>query len=232
LPIAIISINEYDKSLREISKKEKIVVQNRKDLNSSVKKEKVLTVTEKKSRFKKLLVPPTIKVYNELFDRYNRISKDINNSTNLEEIAKLKKEYKVKTDKELLIALKPHPISIVLAQAAIESGWGTSRFFKEANNAFGVWSFNKNEPRIAAGNTRSGKTIWLKKYNSIEDSVRDNYKNLGRSPFFKDFRKLRFISDNPHELVKKLTRYSEKGDEYGRILSSVIKHNNLEKFDK
>ena len=196
-----------------------------------VKKKKFMSVAEKKARFEELMVFPTIKVYNELMERYIKIANDIQNQTNLEEIKKLKKEYKVKTDEELLLALKPHPVSIVLAQAAMESGWGTSRFFKEANNPFGIWSFNKHEPRIPAGQTRDGKVIWLKKYSSIEDAVRDYYKNLGRSPFFRDFREFRSVSNNPYELVTKLNRYSEKGDEYGEILQSVIRHNNFERFD-
>ena len=60
--------------------------------------------------------------------------------------------------------LKTHPTSIVLAQAAIESGWGSSRFYKEANNVFGVWSYSENEPRIKAMEDREGKSVYVKKY--------------------------------------------------------------------
>ena len=78
-----------------------------------------------------------------------------------------------------------HPISIALAQAAMESAWGTSRFFKEANNIFGVWAYYKNTPRIAALQKRNGKTIWLRKYASLEDSVSDYYRNISKSSAYK-----------------------------------------------
>jgi len=129
------------------------------------------------------------------------------------------------------LALKPHPISITLAQAAMESSWGTSRFFKEANNLFGIWSFNKKEPRIAASGQRGTKTIWLKKYSSVEDSVTDYYKNLGRSFAFKEFREEKMLSNNPYILVTKLDRYSEKGSKYGEELTSMMSYNKFLKYD-
>lgn len=231
IPVAIVILNQYDSSLE---KKKKLIshnVSNNILPKKSIKKVKVLSVKEKKKKFEKTLVPIITKVHNELFKQYLQVQKDINNSNNLQEIAKLKKIYKVKTDKELLLALKPHPISIVLAQAAIESGWGTSRFFRKANNVFGIWSFSKNQPRIPAGKTRNGKIIWLKKYPSIEDSVKDYYKNIGRSPFFKNFRKLRFKSNDPYQLITQLNKYSERGGEYEKTIESVIKHNHFKKFD-
>ncbi|MEA2091937.1 MAG: glucosaminidase domain-containing protein, partial [Campylobacterota bacterium] len=148
------------------------------------------------------------------------------------EISNLKKIYKVETDKELLMAIKPHPRSIAIAQAAMESAWATSRFFKKANNIFGVWSFSKNEPRIAAGETRGTKTIWLRKYTNIKDSVRDYYKTLARSPAFKKFRELKMKTDDPYRLVKKLDRYSEIGDKYAEELTSMIKYNKFYLYDK
>lgn len=129
------------------------------------------------------------------------------------------------------MALKPHPISLTLAQAAMESSWGTSRFFNEAKNVFGVWSFNKKEPRIAAAAQRGNKKIWLKKYATIKDSVRDYYKTLGRSFAFKEFRKERLISNDPLILVTKLDKYSEKGAAYGQELSSMITFNKFLKYD-
>jgi len=129
------------------------------------------------------------------------------------------------------MALKPHPISLTLAQAAMESSWGTSRFFNEAKNVFGVWSFNKKEPRIVANGSRGTKKIWLKKYATIKDSVRDYYKNMGRSFAFKEFRKERLISNNPYILVTKLDRYSEKGAQYGVELTAMMSYNKFLKYD-
>ena len=198
-----------------------------------VKKEpiKKMTVSEKKQRFKDILVPIATEVYNELEKQYKNIQLDIKNNRNHEVIAKLKKEYKAKTDVELLQALKPHPISILLAQAAAESAWLTSRFTKEANNIFGVWSFNKNEPRIAASGLRGDKTIYLKKYKNIKDAVRDYYKNLGKNWAYKEFRKQRTLTSNPYVLTDHLTSYSEKKGEYTKLLRSMMKYNKFDMYD-
>jgi Bax protein len=197
------------------------------------KESRPITVQEKKANFRKLVIPAIKTVYNEIETQYVEVSHYINNDKYYQdEISNLKKTYKVKTDKALLLALKPHPKSIAIAQAAMESAWGTSRFFRKANNLFGVWSFNKNEPRIAASEKRGNKTIWIKKYATIEDSVRDYYKNLGRSPYFKEFRKLRMQTNNPYKLVKKLDRYSELGKKYAEELTSVIKHNKFYLYDR
>lgn len=193
---------------------------------------KNMTVAVKKDRFYSLLSPAIKKVHAELLTNYKNVKNDIKNNKNSKKIEALKNNYKVKTNKELLAALKPHPQSIVLAQAAMESSWGTSRFFTKANNAFGIWSFNKNEPRIAAGEKRNGKkTIWLRKFNTIEESVRKYYRVMAVGRAYKEFRELRLKSDDVHKLVKKLDGYSEIGALYGKELSSLIRYNKLTKYD-
>ncbi|WP_294962943.1 glucosaminidase domain-containing protein [Sulfurimonas sp.] len=193
---------------------------------------KFISVKEKKERFRSLIAPAVDNVYKELDAQFNEISKNLNNPKYNKRIQSLKTTYKVKSNEDLLMALKPHPRSIAISQAAMESAWATSRFFKKAKNIFGVWSFNKNEPRIAAGEKRGSKTIWLRKYSSIEDSVRDYYKTLGRSHAFKEFRKLRMKTDDPYKLVKKLDHYSEMDAKYGEELTSMIKYNKFYLYDK
>lgn len=192
---------------------------------------KGMTVHQKKKRFKALLVPPVQKVYSEWQQRFEKVSTSLEQGIHTEEIAALKVEYKSESDHELLAALKPHPPSIVLAQAALESAWGTSRFFVKANNVFGVWSFDENEPRIAAGEQRGEKTIWVKKYDTIEDSVRDYYRVLARGFAHQHFRDERLKTDNPYILVKKLDRYSEKKAKYGKELAAIISGNKLSEYD-
>lgn len=189
-----------------------------------------MTVQEKKARFAQLLLPPLQKVYAELNGVYV-LMRDKIASGNRAGVDALKRSYDVESDEELLAALKPHPVSIALAQAAMESSWATSRFIREANNAFGVWSFSESEPRIAAGKTRGKKTVWLKRYDSLEDSVRDFYKVIARGSAFREFRELRLETDDPHQLVTKLDRYSEKGSAYGRTLSAIIRQNDFTDFD-
>ena len=190
-----------------------------------------MTVQEKKARFKTLIVPAVNDVYGELMIQYQEISALIDAEKNNQQIENLKVEYKATTDDELLMALKPHPKSIAIAQAAMESAWATSRFFREANNIFGVWSFDKNEPRIAALQKRGDKTIWVKKYSSVKAAVKDYYRTIGRSRAFKEFRLLKMQSNDPFLLVTKLDRYSEKGAEYGHELTSIIKFNKFDAYD-
>lgn len=191
-----------------------------------------MSVSIKKERFYALVEPAVQKVYTELMLQYEAIDKDIKAEKNSEKIEKLKAVYKVTSNEELLKALKPHPQSIALAQAAMESSWATSRFFVQANNIFGMWSVNEDEPRIAASVKRNGtKTIWLKKFESVEDSVRSYYKLLARGKAYKEFRTLKMKTNNPHELVKKLDKYSEIGAAYGKELSQVIRYNKLSAYD-
>ena len=143
---------------------------------------------------------------------------------------KLKKTYRTEDPDKLLLRLNDHPTSIVLAQAAIETGWGTSRFFREANNAFGVWSYDTNEPRIRASETRDGKAVYLKKYRSLIEAVDDYFITIGRGPYT-SFRKHRAINSDVKNLVNHLDTYSEISDEYVKRLHSVINSNTLQKYD-
>ena len=190
-----------------------------------------MTVQEKKARFRALIIPAVNIVYTKLMARYEEIKTTLDAGKTSAEIEKLKVEYKATTNEELLMALKPHPKSIAIAQAAIESSWATSRFFRVANNIFGVWSFDKNEPRVAALKMRGDKTIWVKKYNSIEDAIVDYYRTVGRSSAFAEFREARMQTNDPFILVTKLDRYSEKGSLYGEELTSIIKFNKFNKYD-
>lgn len=194
---------------------------------------KKMSVKEKKARYYALVNPAVQKVYDELMKQYRDVKKDIQTGKNKKRVDELKEKYKVSTDKDLLLALKPHPPSVVLAQGAMESSWATSRFFVKAKNVFGMWSVNPHEPRIAANQKREGtRTIWLKKFASIEESVRAYYKTMGRAKPYKEFRKVRYETDNPFIIVEKLDKYSEIGKEYPKELASMIRFNKLTRFDK
>ena len=194
--------------------------------------EKAMTVAEKKQRFRELLVPPVDRVYRRLQRQFDLTAMLLASGAEPATVTALKQQYRVSSDSDLLAALKPHPRSVALAQAALESSWATSRFFNEANNVFGVWSFNADEPRIAAGERRGSKTIWLKKYASIEASVADYYRVLALGRAYGEFRSQRLGSDNPYDLLSKLDSYSEKGSAYGRALSSVLSYNKFANYDE
>ncbi|GHE63826.1 MAG: glucosaminidase domain-containing protein [Bacteroidota bacterium] len=138
-----------------------------------------------------------------------------------------------KTDDILLLKrrLLTHPNSIVLAQAAIESGWGKSRFFREANNVFGVWSFDPNEPRIAASVRREDYQVYLRKYDHIEESVMDYFQTIARTPAYARFRRKRAETSDIRALVPLLDKYSERGDEYVEQVFGMIRYNRFEQYD-
>lgn len=191
-----------------------------------------MTVKWRKVRFYAIVNPAVQKVHQELMQEFETIKKDIEAGINREKIEALKKSYKVKTDEKLLLALKPHPQSIALAQAAMESAWGTSRIFIKSKNLFGMWSVNPEEPRIAASQKRAGnKTIWLRKFESVEESVRAYYKLIAMGKAYKAFRQVRYETNDPFEIILKLDKYSEMGEKYPEELGGVIRYNKLTKYD-
>jgi len=160
-----------------------------------------------------------------------KIEQGIGTGEDSTELKLVLKRYKCKSMDQLLENIHPHPVSIVLAQAAIETGWGTSRFFREAKNVYGMWSYNSSEKRIKAFEGREGKSIYLRKYDNLHDSVYDYFYTVSRSHAYKDFRKARRETQNPYILIKHLRNYSEMRDEYVEILRKVIKGNELTQFD-
>ena len=190
-----------------------------------------MSVAEKKRRFRCLVESDIRSVYAELIDEYESIKREMNREGDSDKMRRLRERYKVEDNQALLAALKPHPQSIAIAQAALESAWGTSRFFREANNIFGIRPYHAHEPRIAAKVKNGNQTVWLKKYASIKASIVDYYLVLGRGPAYQAFRNLRMKTADPHELVKKLNRYSERYEDYGRELSAMIRYNKFYELD-
>ncbi len=189
-----------------------------------------MTLAEKKERFAYLVAPVVESVHAELMGEYSRAAKAINTGQ-IQELEVLRAYHQVDTDQELLQILKPHPKSIAMAQAALESAWGTSRFFRQANNIFGVWSYNINEPRIAAIEQRGTQTIWVRQYPSLYASIRDYFQMMAKSISFRDFQKQKMETSDPYLLVQLLGHYSEKGADYCKELSVLIRYNNFQEYD-
>ena len=194
-----------------------------------------LKVSEKKQKFFHMILPAILISKQRLKVKRNRVHTIINtlNPTS-EDLVFLEKQYttyKTTDNKELLSRMKTHPVSIVLAQAAIESAWGESRFFKKGNNIFGMWSYNKNEPRIKTKRNRHGKAIYVRKYSSLSDAIDHYFEVIGRGAY-KNFRKQRDITKDPLQLVKYLVNYCELKEKYTRKLKKFIIVNKLRKFDE
>jgi len=200
---------------------------------------KELDLVERKKRFIDLMLP-SILVAKYQIERDREKLEDIRqtienlgvlthiDSTHLNQMMTT---YRAEEIDELLVKLEVHPVSIVLAQAALESGWGTSRFFTEANNIFGIWSFSTEDDRIRAMHARDGKSIYVKSYDDLSASITDYFKTLSRNNAYQTFREKRQETDNSLELIPYLHRYSEQGYEYVRKLELVIRKNDLVKYD-
>ncbi|SFV59915.1 BAX protein [hydrothermal vent metagenome] len=193
-----------------------------------------LQVSEKKQKFFYMILPAILISKQKLKVQRAKVEEILQTvnptSDDLIFLDNLYKKYRTNDGIELLSRMKTHPVSIVLAQAAIESAWGESRFFKKGNNIFGMWSYNKNEPRIRARETRNGKPVYLRKYKSISDAIDDYFVTIGRGAY-ESFRKQRDITKDPLKLVEYLINYCELRGQYTKKLKKFIIANNLEDFD-
>ena len=196
---------------------------------------KNLQVSEKKQKFFHMILPAILISKENLKLKRERVislmstAKDELFEEDKEFLEELYKKYHTRDNQKLANRLRTHPVSIILAQAAIESAWGESRFFKKGNNIFGMWSYNKNEPRIKALGTRNGKAIYIKKYANISDAIDDYFVVIGRGAY-KSFRKQRNITKDPLKLVEYLVNYCELAN-YPSKLKKFIVSNKLRKFD-
>lgn len=136
-------------------------------------------------------------------------------------------KFKSKDIDNLLNRMETHPNSITLAQAAVESGWGSSRFFREANNLFGIWAYKADEPKIAANENG----VFLRKYDDVSKSIEDYFITLARARPYRSFREAKMQTDNIKELLPHLKHYSERGMAYISQLETIIRQNELTKYD-
>jgi len=146
-------------------------------------------------------------------------------------------EYKVKKGdlKELLVRMDIIPASIALAQAAKESGWGTSRFALEGNAIFGQWTWSGQG--IAPLDRASNKNHKILKFPILRASVKAYKNNLNTHKSYSKFREKRSQLRTKNkkisglELTEMLNNYAQTGSEYTKILNQIIKQNRLTDFE-
>lgn len=149
----------------------------------------------------------------------------------------LAERYRVRdTDlEELLRRVDVIPPSLVLAQGAEESGWGTSRFAREGNAIFGQWTFAKGH--LVPRRRDAGKTHEVRAFPSLLGSVRAYARNLNTHRAYRNFRSLRETLRRRGEtlegavLAGTLIPYSEQGPIYVRRIRGMIRYNRLERLD-
>ena len=196
---------------------------------------------KRKEFFIQIVLPLIIKENSNIrIDRKN-LFKIINksNNTNLEKqwLEKKYKQYGVVLGdlSSLKIRMDEIPVSLAIAQAAKETGWGTSRFAQEGNALFGQWTWSGEglKPKEA----KEGEGHKVMKFNVLQASVRAYQRNLNTHSTYRDFRRARAeLRDlgkplDSLELSKYLNKYAETGNQYVEVLQKIIKQNKLKDFD-
>tara|TARA_Y100001958_G_C21179111_1_gene509343 strand:- start:352 stop:1338 length:987 start_codon:yes stop_codon:yes gene_type:complete len=164
-------------------------------------------------------------------------------SFDVKNLKKLSKSYNINFDNKhkseiidtLLINVDVIPNSIVLAQAAIESGWGSSRFAREYNALFGQYTYD-NDAGVVPLKRNYGEKHLIKSFTSYDRSVQSYFRNINSHHAYKDFRKIRKIMRNRNNfsdtnlLVEQLNTYAED-ENYIQTIKAVINKNKFNKLD-
>ena len=196
---------------------------------------------KRKEFFIQIVLPLIIKENNNIkLDRntlFTIINKSDNSNSEKQWLEKKYKQYGVKSGdlSTLKIRMDEIPVSLAIAQAAKETGWGTSRFALEGNALFGQWTWSGEglKPKEA----KEGESHKVMKFNILQASVRAYQRNINTHSTYKDFRKARAkLRDNNKpldsiELSKYLNKYAETGNQYVEVLQKIIKQNKLQDFD-
>ncbi len=129
------------------------------------------------------------------------------------------------------------PPSLALAQAAIESGWGTSRFAQSGNAIFGQWVWGDDVEGMLPLNRDEGATHKVRKFNYLIDSVRAYARNINKNEAYEDVRERRAALRKAGKpisgeyLAQGLSRYSQRGDDYIKDILNLISYNQFAGLD-
>ena len=196
---------------------------------------------KKKELFIKIVLPLILEENNRIFLDRKRLFAILNKNKNTETERKwLNNKFKqygvVNRDLTTLkIRMDVIPVSLAIAQAAKETGWGTSRFALEGNALYGQWTWS--EDGITPASAEAGSTHKVMKFKILQASVRAYQRNLNTHSGYKKFREARAMQrDNSGKLnslllVDYLDKYAETGKEYTLILKKIIEQNSLTDFD-
>jgi Bax protein len=203
---------------------------------------KMIESTKKRKEFFiQIVLPLILKENNNIRIDRKRLFSIINKSNNsdLEKkwLAKKYKQYGIpsKDLSTLKIRMDEIPVSLALAQAAKETGWGTSRFALEGNALFGQWTWSGEGLRPKESDKNEGHKVM--KFNVLQASVRAYQRNLNTHSSYKDFRKARAeLRDKGKPLdsfilAEYLDKYAETGEKYVEVLKKIIAQNSLKDFD-
>lgn len=208
----------------------------------------VQSPSRRKRVFIKLMLPLALRVNEQIMAERARLTKmskklgglfgklDAGEQAWLDE---MRRRYRVKSTDiaALLRRVDVVPPSLALAQAAEESGWGTSRFAREANALFGQRSFTKGTGLVPLSRD-DGEVHEVVAFDRLLDSVAAYMANLNSHYAYKDFRRAREDQRRTrghldgYDLAGTLNRYSERGDAYVGTIKSIIEKNGLRTLDR
>ena len=199
------------------------------------------STSKRKEFFIQIVLPLILKENNNIRLDRKRLFSIINksNNTDLEKkwLDRKYKQYGIlgKDLSTLKIRMDEIPVSLALAQAAKETGWGTSRFAQEGNALFGQWTWSGEGLKPKDSDKNEGHKVM--KFNVLQASVRAYQRNINTHSTYREFRKERAkLRDqgkplNSIILSQYLDEYAETGNQYVEVLQKIIKQNNLEDFD-
>ncbi len=175
---------------------------------------------------KQLGVGPELLVFSRSLPSWQKGLADVDTQF----VLALTRKYRTQNGATLLKRVNVLPASLVLAQGAIESSWGGSRFAREANNIFGMWTWQ--DKGLIPARREPGKTHKIAIYDSILDSVKAYILTINRVQAYEDLRQIRATTHDPYKIAEGLLKYSEKGDQYVSIIARIIEVNQLQSYDR
>ena len=196
---------------------------------------------KRKDLFIKIVLPLILEENARITLDRKRLFAILNKNNNSEAEKKwLKDKFKqygvIKNDLSTLkIRMDLIPVSLAIAQAAKETGWGTSRFAIEGNALYGQWTYSGDGIKPSAASSDSSHKVM--KFKVLKASVRAYQRNLNTHSGYKEFRRQRAILRDNNEnldslkLVEHLENYAQTGTEYIKVLKKIIEQNSLKDFD-
>ncbi len=143
-------------------------------------------------------------------------------------VLSLVRKYGTASAKELVAMINVLPPSLILAQGALESGWGGSKYAVEANNLFGMYTSGRASQLNATDGLSAPR---IREYDSILESVRAYVLNINRLPAYQELRRIRSHTLDPMQIAEGLTRYSERKEFYINDVKQIITLNKLQDYD-
>ena len=230
---------DTDYNLNEVRKSKKVKPIRLSLLPNEIKQ--IESAKKRKSLFIQIILPLILEENNLiLIDRkrlFSILNKNQNSKKEINWLNRKFKQYGVlnKDIPTLKVRMDIIPVSLAIAQAAKETGWGTSRFALEGNALFGQWTWSGDGIKPAGAENDTKHKVM--KFKVLKASVRAYQRNLNTHSSYKNFRQLRAQLRDESEnldsllLADQLDNYAETGKEYTKILKQIINQNSLKDFD-